>query len=73
METPRRKFLQLAGASAAASALSDVATAQMTYPTRPITMIVPFVAGGALDVLGRRAAASGLAELPAQPPMDTRS
>ena len=39
---------------AAALALAGMATASaQTYPNRPITMIVPFAAGGPTDVLGR--------------------
>jgi tripartite-type tricarboxylate transporter receptor subunit TctC len=52
MKMPRRKFLQFAGAAVAAPTVSNVATAQ-AYPTRPITMIVPFPAGGSTDVNGR--------------------
>jgi tripartite-type tricarboxylate transporter receptor subunit TctC len=52
MKLARRTFLQCAGAAVAAPAFSRVATAQ-TYPTRPITMIVPLTAGGLTDVLGR--------------------
>jgi tripartite-type tricarboxylate transporter receptor subunit TctC len=52
MRLPRRKFLQLGGAAVAALALSCAAMAQ-TYPSRPITMIVPFPAGGNVDVIGR--------------------
>jgi tripartite-type tricarboxylate transporter receptor subunit TctC len=48
---PRRRFLHLAGA-AALPAASRIAWAQ-AYPSRPITMIVPFAAGGAGDVVGR--------------------
>jgi tripartite-type tricarboxylate transporter receptor subunit TctC len=48
----RRTFLQLAGAATAASTFSGVATAQ-SYPSRPITMIVPAPAGGPLDVIAR--------------------
>jgi tripartite-type tricarboxylate transporter receptor subunit TctC len=51
MKLVRRRFLQLAGA-AALPTLSGVAAAQ-TYPARPITMIVPFAAGGTFDVIGR--------------------
>jgi tripartite-type tricarboxylate transporter receptor subunit TctC len=52
MKLPRRTFLQFAGAAATAPAFSPVAMAQ-TYPTRPITMIVPAAAGGPTDVSGR--------------------
>jgi hypothetical protein len=38
---PRRRFLTLAAGAAALPAISRIASAQ-TYPTRPITMIVPF-------------------------------
>jgi tripartite-type tricarboxylate transporter receptor subunit TctC len=52
MNLPRRKFLQFAGVAAVAPAFSRVAKAQV-YPSRPITMIVPFPPGGAVDVIGR--------------------
>jgi tripartite-type tricarboxylate transporter receptor subunit TctC len=38
--------------AASLTASSRIAWAQ-TYPSRPITMVVPFAAGGAFDVLGR--------------------
>ena len=44
--------MHLAAGAAAIPAASRIASAQI-YPTRPITIIVPFSAGGALDVLGR--------------------
>ncbi|MCC6777209.1 MAG: hypothetical protein IT537_11365, partial [Hyphomicrobiales bacterium] len=37
-----------------------------TWPTRPVTMIIPFPAGGAMDVLGR-AVAQDLGERLGQP------
>jgi tripartite-type tricarboxylate transporter receptor subunit TctC len=48
----RRKFLHLTAGALALPAVSRVAKAQ-TYPSRPITMIVPFPPGGANDMLGR--------------------
>src|SRR5215831_13766817 len=52
MKLPRRRFLQLAGSAAVAPAFSRAATAG-SYPSRPITMIVPFPAGGGTDVVAR--------------------
>ena len=52
MRLRRRQFLHLAASAAAFSALSERAQAQ-AYPSRPVTMIVPFPAAGPADVLAR--------------------
>ena len=48
----RRQFLHLAAGAAALPALSGIVRAQ-SYPSRPITMIVPANAGGPTDTIGR--------------------
>src|ERR1700730_14244862 len=52
MKLPRRKFLHLAAGAAALATISQIAKAQ-TYPTRPITLVVPIAAGGAVDTAAR--------------------
>jgi tripartite-type tricarboxylate transporter receptor subunit TctC len=52
VKLPRRKLLHLAAGTAAAQALPRIASA-LDYPTRPLTLIIPFAAGGPSDVTGR--------------------
>jgi len=48
----RRQFLHLAASAAALPAISSIARAQ-TYPSRPVTIVVPFAAGAATDTIAR--------------------
>jgi tripartite-type tricarboxylate transporter receptor subunit TctC len=52
MVLPRRRFLSLAGGAAALPALSRFARAQ-AFPSRPITIVVPFPAGGSTSAMAR--------------------
>lgn len=52
MNIRRRRFLQLAAGFAALPAVSRAAMAQ-AYPTRPITVIVPYAAGSPTDLVAR--------------------
>src|SRR5262245_32100459 len=48
----RRQLLSLASAAVVTVGLAEIAGAQ-GYPSRPITMIVPYGAGGPTDTVGR--------------------
>jgi tripartite-type tricarboxylate transporter receptor subunit TctC len=52
MNPSRRNFLRLTTGAGALPAFSRAVSAQ-TYPTRPITMIVPVGAGGGMDSVAR--------------------
>lgn len=52
IELTRRSALALAGGALAAPFVASEGFAQ-TYPARPVTVIVPFGAGGSTDVVGR--------------------
>src|SRR6266700_3761307 len=52
MRLPRRQFLLLAGVAAALPIAPGIAGAQ-TYPSRSITIVVPFPPGGSTDVVAR--------------------
>jgi tripartite-type tricarboxylate transporter receptor subunit TctC len=52
MKLRRRQFLHLAAGAVALPAVSSIARAQ-AYPSRTVTMIVPFAAGGGTDVAAR--------------------
>ena len=52
MKLARRKFLLLTASGVTLPTVSRIAMAQ-SYPTRPVTMIVPAAAGGPTDTLAR--------------------
>src|SRR5208282_936908 len=53
MKIPRRQFLRLAAGAAALPTVSRLAHAQTNFPTRRIHLIVPYPAGGIVDIATR--------------------
>jgi tripartite-type tricarboxylate transporter receptor subunit TctC len=52
----RREFIVLAGGALVASSLTPGDAAAQAYPTRPVTLVIPFPPGGGNDALGRMVA-----------------
>jgi tripartite-type tricarboxylate transporter receptor subunit TctC len=50
---PRRALTGLASLAAAVGLLAGAAAAQEKWPSRPVTVVVPFAAGGNTDVMAR--------------------
>jgi len=66
-EPRRRALTQCALGSAALAALPRGAAAQSAWPDRPVRLVVPFGAGGAIDTLSRTVAAAFPAHANGQP------
>ncbi len=62
----RRHLLRALGGLAATAAVPAIAQAPARYPSRPITLVVPFPPGGSVDIAGR-AMAERLAKVLGQP------
>ena len=76
METQMKQLIRMTAACAGialCAVAADRAAAQTPYPSKPITLVVPFAGGGSADILAR-VAGSAVAESLKQPVVvDTRA
>ena len=49
----RREFLSLAGATLVAGVSTKAASQTVSWPERPVKLILPYAPGGATDLIGR--------------------
>ncbi len=59
----RRRFVHASGALAASALAPAALRAQVAWPTRPLRLVVPFVAGGSSDIVARSVGAKMQASL----------
>lgn len=63
IQPKRRQLVQFFGAASAMLSLSPSSFGQQSYPSKPITLIVGFPAGGATDIQARALASAAAKEL----------